>query len=41
METIKHISNNYHNIQEEMKQNKLPTKKDFIDEMENYISFFD
>ncbi len=41
METIKHISSNYHNIQEEMKQNKLPTKKDFIDEMENYISFFD
>ena len=35
--TINYVKQNYLKIQEEMKQNRLPTNKDFIKEMENLI----
>ena len=38
MKTIEHIKKNYHEIQEDMKENKLPTNKEFIKSMENLIS---
>ncbi len=38
LETIEYIKENYTKIQEEMKQNQLPTNKDFIKEMESLIS---
>jgi len=38
LETINYIKNNYQKIQEEMKQNQLPTKKQFINELASHIS---
>jgi glycosyltransferase involved in cell wall biosynthesis len=38
LETIDFIMKNYVNIQENMSQNKLPTKKDFIMEMSNILN---
>ena len=38
LETIEYIKENYTKIQEEMKQNQLPTNKGFIEEMESLIS---
>ena len=38
LETINYIKNNYQKIQEEMKQNQLPTKKQFISELTSHIS---
>ena len=38
MKTLEHIKKNYYKIQEEMKENKLPTNKEFIKSMENLIS---
>ena len=38
LNTINNIKNNYQKIQEEMKQNNLPTNKEFIKQMENIIS---
>ncbi len=38
LETINIIKNDYQKIQEEMKQNNLPTNKEFIKQMENIIS---
>ena len=38
LETIEYIKKNYRKIQEEMKQNQLPTNKGFIKEMESLIS---
>ena len=38
LETINYIKNNYQKIQEEMKQNQLPTKKEFINELASHIS---
>ena len=35
--TINYINNNYENIMEKIKKNKLPTKKGFIEEMKNII----
>ena len=40
LQTISQIKNNYKNIQEEMKQNNLPTNKDFIKQMVDAISYF-
>ena len=37
-ETISYIKNNYQKIQDEMKQNNLPTNKEFIKHMVNVIS---
>tara|TARA_B100001093_G_C26846565_1_gene1023064 strand:- start:2875 stop:3891 length:1017 start_codon:yes stop_codon:yes gene_type:complete len=37
LETINKIKNNYQKIQEEMKNNKLPTKKQFLKEISNSI----
>ena len=38
MKTLEHIKKNYYKNQEEMKENKLPTNKEFIKSMENLIS---
>ena len=38
LDVINNIKNNYQKIQEEMKQNNLPTNKEFIKQMENIIS---
>jgi len=38
MEIIKFIMNNYQNIQNEMKKNNLPTKKEFISEMTKILN---
>ena len=38
LKTIEHIKKNYREIQEEMKDNKLPTNKEFIKSMEDLIS---
>ena len=38
LQTINRIKNNYQKIQEEMKQNNLPSNKDFIQQMGNIIS---
>ena len=38
LNTINNIKNNYQKIQEEMKQNNLPTNKEFIKQMGNIIS---
>jgi len=38
LDTINNIKNNYQKIQEEMKQNNLPTNKEFIKQMGNIIS---
>ena len=38
LKTINYIKNNYQKIQEEMKQNQLPTKKQFISELTSHIS---
>ena len=35
--TLNQIKKNYKNIQKEMRKNKLPTNKDFIDTLERYI----
>ena len=40
IKTIEYIKKNYREIQEEMKQNKLPTNKEFIKSMENSITNF-
>ena len=40
IKTIEYIKKNYREIQEEMNQNKLPTKKEFIKSMENSITNF-
>ena len=37
-ETIKFIMNNYMNIQENMKKNKLPTKQEFISQITRILS---
>ncbi len=37
IERINYIKNNYNKIQEEMKTNNLPSKKDFLKKFENYI----
>ena len=37
-ETVSYIKKNYQKIQEDIKQNKLPTNKDFIEKMKNLIS---
>ena len=37
LEKIEYIKNNYKNIQESMKNNILPLKKDFLKEFENLI----
>lgn len=37
-DTINYIKNNYQNIQDEMSVNRLPTNKNFINEMKNIIS---
>ena len=36
-ETINYIKNNYDQIKEQMKENILPTKKNFIDNLQNII----
>ena len=36
--TINHIKENYSNIQQEMKKNKLPTKKEFVKELSELIT---
>jgi hypothetical protein len=38
MEIIKFIMNNYQNIQNEMKKNNLPTKKEFISKMTKILN---
>lgn len=38
LETINYIIKNYKDIQEEMKKNKLPTRKDFILQMKNILN---
>ena len=38
LETVNFIMKNYYNIQEKMKQNKLPTKKEFISQMSNILN---
>ena len=38
LDVINNIKNNYQKIQEEMKQNNLPTNKEFIKQMRNIIS---
>jgi glycosyltransferase involved in cell wall biosynthesis len=38
LETINYIIKNYKDIQEEMKKNKLPTRKDFILQMRNILN---
>jgi glycosyltransferase involved in cell wall biosynthesis len=35
--TLNNIKKNYKKIQKDMKKNKLPTNKDFIDALERYI----
>ena len=37
IETINHVKKNYREIIEEMSENKLPTKKDFLKEFRNLI----
>ena len=37
LNTINHIKNNYQRIQEEMKQNKLPTHEEFVKKLGNLI----
>ena len=36
--TINHIKENYNNIQQEMKENKLPTKEEFLERLSELIS---
>ena len=36
-ETIEHIVNNYESIKNDIKNNQLPTKKNFIDELKKII----
>ena len=36
--TLNHIKKNYKKIQNDMKKNKLPTNKEFIDKFVNYIN---
>ena len=36
--TLNNIKKNYKKIQKDMKKNKLPTNKDFIDTLERYIN---
>ena len=38
LKVINHIKNNYKNIQEEMKENKIPTKKQFLESVSELIS---
>jgi len=38
LETLEYIKKNYREIQEDMKHNKLPTNREFIESMENLIS---
>ena len=38
LETVSYIKKNYKKIQEEMKQNRLPTKKQFINELASHIA---
>ena len=38
LETIEFIMNNYSNIQEKMKKNKLPTKQEFISQITQILS---
>lgn len=40
IETINYIMNNYLKIQNEMKQNKLPTNAEFISDLKNIILGF-
>ena len=37
MKTIQYIENNYENIKQEMKKNKLPMKESFILELKKII----
>ena len=37
--TINHIKNNYQSIQEEMKQNKLPTHEEFVKKLDMQREF--
>ena len=39
--TINHIKENYNNIQQEMKKNKLPTKDEFLKRFSELISKLD
>tara|TARA_A100001011_G_scaffold34199_1_gene32625 strand:+ start:507 stop:1538 length:1032 start_codon:yes stop_codon:yes gene_type:complete len=38
LEKINYIKNNYHQIQEDMKKNSLPSKKDYLKKFSDYIS---
>ena len=40
VETLKNIKKNYKKIQKDMKKNKLPTNKEFIDKFIKYIDDF-
>ncbi len=41
LEKIHYIKNNYNKIQEDMKNNNLPSKKDFLKNFENHISTYE
>ena len=38
IKTIEYIKKNYRKIQDDMKENRLPTNKEFIQSMENLIT---
>ena len=39
LQTTKYIMQNYHKIQENIGNNKLPTRENFLKEMSNILSF--
>ena len=38
LETVKYATQNYHEIQEKIEKNNLPTKKDMLQEISNIVS---
>ena len=38
LETVKYVTQNYHEIQEKIEKNNLPTKKDMLQEISNIVS---
>ena len=38
LETVKYVTQNYHEIQEKIEKNALPTKKDMLQEISNIVS---
>ena len=39
LETVKYVTQNYHEIQEKIEKNNLPTKKDMLQEISNIVSY--